>query len=297
MGLDSVSHNEQRHAVITGIVLMCAGIALLTINDAIAKTLTSKHSPLQIIFLRNLIALPVAFAITLKMGGRNALRSYKPTAHLFRAILWVSSAVMFITSIKYLALAEATTLIFVAPLIITAISAIVLKEHVGWRRWSAVVVGFVGLIIVIRPGSSTFHLVSLLPIGAAFLYAILMLGARWLDVRDSVWTLMLYLTASGALISGIFMPFVWVEVQASDLWLFFSLAVVGTAGMTMLTQAFRFAPAVVIAPFEYTAILWAVILGWLFWKDVPDTLTFLGGAIIILSGIYIVWREGATKAA
>ncbi len=290
------SHKQQQYSVTSGVLMMCAGIALLTTNDAIAKALTDRYSPLQIIFLRNIMALPVALAITLKMGGRSALRSYRPSAHLFRGMLWIGAALLFITSMKYLGLAEATTLVFAAPLIITAISAIFLGEYVGWRRWSAVIAGFIGVVVVVRPGSATFQLVSLLPIATAFVYAMLMVGARWVDPRDSVWTLMLYLTGIGALLSGLTVPFAWTAVQVDDLWLFIGIAVVGTAGMTMVTQAFRLAPAVVIAPFEYTALLWAVALGWLIWSDVPDFVTFLGAAIIISSGVFIVFREQKTKA-
>lgn len=275
----------------SGVLLMCIGIALLTMNDALAKTLTQRYSPLQIIFLRNLIALPVAFAITLRFGGRKALVSHRLVAHAFRGVLWVGTAIFFFTSIKFLGLAEATTLMFVAPLLITAISAVFLGEYVGWRRWSAVIVGFLGVIIVIRPGGSAFQLVSLLPVAAAMTYAILMISARWVDPRDSVWTLMLYLTGAGSLISGLTMPFLWETVQRSDLWLFLAIAVVGTAGMTMVTQAFRFASAAIIAPLEYTALIWAVLFGWVIWSDVPDFFTYFGALLIVGSGIYVVWRE------
>lgn len=293
--LQDIAYRQQHYSVTAGVLMMCAGIALLTVNDAIAKTLTERYAPVQIMFLRNLIALPVALAITLAMGGRSALRSHRPAAHLFRGILWIGAGLMFITSIKYLGLAEATTLVFVAPLIITAISSLFLGEYVGWRRWSAVVAGFVGVIVVVRPESAAFQLVSLLPVATAFVYALLMVGARWVDPRDSVWTLMLYLTGFGVLLSGLITPFAWTEVRADDLWLFIGIAAVGTAGMTMVTQAFRLAPAVVIAPLEYTALLWAVAFGWLIWSEVPDLATFVGAAIIVLSGVFILFRENAAK--
>jgi len=276
--------------------MMCVGVACLSVNDAIAKTLTQGYSPLQILFLRNIIALPFTMLIALRMGGTGALLSYRPMAHLLRGVLWIGATILFFTSIMHLGLAEATALIFVAPLFITAISAIFLGEHVGRRRWLAVLAGFVGVLIVIRPGTTTFQLVSLLPVATAFVYALLMISARWVDARESVWTLLFYLTGSSALLSSFIVPFVWNPIRVEDLWLFASIAIFGTAGMTLMTQAFRLAPAAVVAPIDYTALLWATALGWLIWNEVPDTLTFLGAFVIISSGVFIILREHAAKA-
>ncbi|MEO0980781.1 MAG: DMT family transporter [Pseudomonadota bacterium] len=274
-----------------GIVLMCAGIASLSISDAIAKDLTSSYTPIQILFMRNLIALPFAVLIALKMGGMGALRSYRPAAHLLRGVLWLIAAGLFFTSLKYLEIAEATALVFMAPVFITAISALFLKETVGWRRWLAVLAGFAGVLIIVRPGAGTFQNASLLPIVVAFFYAVLMISARWVDPRESVWTLMLYLVGAGALLSALVAPFVWVEIRTVDIWLFIGIAIFGTAGITLITQAFRFAPSATLAPFEYSALLWATLLGWLVWQEIPDLLTYVGAAFIIVSGCYIVFRE------
>lgn len=274
-----------------GILLMCAGVACLCVNDAIAKALTATYSPVQILLLRNVLALPFALAVALRMGGRAALLSHRPAAHLLRGVLWLCAAAMFFTSFIYLELAEATALIFAMPVFVTAVSALVLRETVGWRRWSAVIVGFCGVLVVVRPGAGTFQPASLLPVATAFVYALLMLSARWVDRRESVWTMMLYLVGSGALLSAFVAPFFWVTPRPEDLWLFFGIALFGTVGITLMTQAFRLAPAAVVAPFDYTALVWATLLGWLLWNEIPDSATYLGAAIIIASGIYIVWRE------
>ncbi len=280
-----------RNQTTVGIALMCTGVACLCVNDALAKTLTANYPALQIQFMRNIIALPFAILIAFKMGGAQALRSHRPLAHLLRGTLWIGATVMFFTSLKFLGLAEATALIFVAPLFITALSALILREHVGWRRWLAVIVGFIGVLMAIRPGTAAFQTVSLLPLATAFVYALLMLSARWVDARESVWTLLLYMTATGALLSIFIVPFVWVPLRTEDLGLFAAVAIFGTAGMTMMTQAFRFAPPVVVAPMDYTAIIWATALGWIIWNEIPDALTFLGAGIIIASGVFIIWRE------
>lgn len=275
----------------TGIAMMSVGVMCLCVNDALAKGLMATYPPLQVLFLRNIIALPIMLVVVLKTGGTAALRSHRPLAHLLRGVLWLSAAFLFFTSLTILQLAEATALIFVAPLFITALAALVLREHVGWRRWSAVVVGFIGVVIVVRPGGETFQAASMLPIATALFYALLMISARWVDPRESVWTMMLYLVGAGGGLAALFMPFIWVPVQAAHLALFVGIAIFGTAGMGLMTQAFRFAPAAVVAPFDYTALVWATLLGWIFWGEVPDAVTYAGAVVIIASGVYIVWRE------
>ncbi|MGY6569410.1 MAG: DMT family transporter [Salinarimonas sp.] len=275
----------------TGIVLMCIGVAFLTVNDAIAKALTETYSPLQILFVRNVIALPVAIVIALTMGGVGALRSYRPITHLLRGALWIAATFLFFTSLMHLKLAEATALIFVAPFFIIAISAMFLGEVVGWRRWLAVIVGFAGVLIVVRPGGAAFQLAFLLPVATAFVYALMMVGARFVDSRESVWTLLLYLTGTGALLSAFIVPLVWIPLRAEDLWLFVAIALFGTTGVTLMTQAFRLAPASVVAPLDYTALIWATALGWVIWSEMPDGATFIGAGVIIASGVSIILLE------
>ncbi|WP_172327988.1 DMT family transporter [Mangrovicoccus sp. HB161399] len=274
-----------------GMLLMCAGVACLSTNDAIAKLLAADYHPMQILFLRNLFALPAALAIAVTMGGPGALRSHRPAAHLLRGVLWIGAAFLFFSSLRLMPLAEATALVFVAPLFITAISALFLGEQVGWRRWLAVLAGFLGVLVAIRPGAEAFRPASLLPVATAAVYALLMVSARWVDRRESVWTLLLYLTGAGTLVSALAVPFFWVPLQAGDLWLCAAISVFGTAGMTMITQAFRLAPAVVVAPLDYTALVWATLLGWALWREMPAPAVFVGAAVIIASGAFTIWRE------
>ncbi|KZY44608.1 hypothetical protein A3731_33525, partial [Roseovarius sp. HI0049] len=225
------------------------------------------------------------------------LRSHRPLAHLVRGALWAGATMMFFTSFMYLGLAEATALIFVAPFFITLMSALFLGEEVGWRRWLAVLAGFLGVLMIIRPGGAAFQLISLLPVATAFVYALLMLSARWVDPRESVWTLLVYLTGAGTLLSALIVRFVWVPVQAQDLWLFGGIAIFGTAGMTMMTQAFRLAPAVLVAPLDYTGLLWATLFGWLIWRESLDTMTMAGATLIIASGVVTILRKKRTGGA
>jgi len=284
------SSNTSRQKNLAGIMTMCGGVAALCINDALAKSLMDHYSPIQIIFLRNIIALPFAFLVALKMGGSRSLRSSRVHVHFMRGVVWIAATVMFFTSIHHLGLAEATALAFVAPLFITALSAIFIAR-VGWRRWLAVSVGFMGVLVIVRPGAATFELISLLPIATALAYALLMLSARFVDTRETMSTLLLYLSLTSAILTCIPALFVWTSVRSEDIWLFVAIAAFGSVGITMITQAFRFAEAPTVAPFDYTALIWATALGWLFWGETPDMLTFVGAGIITASGLFVIFRE------
>jgi uncharacterized membrane protein len=171
------------------------------------------------------------------------------------------------------------------------LSAPLLGERVGALRWTAIVAGFAGVLVVTRPGAATFQTASGLALAATTLYALVMISARWIDQRDSARTVMLYLTLSAALLSSFAVLTPWPEPRASDALLFLTMAVAGTLGITLITQAFRMAPAAIVAPFDYTALLWAGALGWLVWGDVPDVLTSCGAAVIVASGLWLVLHE------
>ena len=276
---------------------MCVGVACLCVSDAIGKMLTSDYAPAQILFVRNIIALPFAALIAFGLGGARALRSYRPAAHLLRGAFWICAAMLFFTGLSYLGLAETTALVFAAPVFITALSALILHETVGWRRWSAVVVGLFGVLVIVRPGGAAFQPASFFPIATAVFYAGLMISARWVDPRESVWTMMLYLVGTGAFFSGLVSIFFWSPIRLEDIWLFIGIAIFGTAGVTMITQAFRLSPASVLAPFDYTALIWASVLGYLIWNELPDLPTYIGAGIIAASGLYIVSRESLASSS
>jgi drug/metabolite transporter (DMT)-like permease len=278
---------ENRQAI----AVMCVGILCLGVNDALAKWLTSSYPPLQIIFVRNLLALPMITAIVLWTGGAGALWTRHLGIHAFRGLLMVGGAYTFFRGLEVLPLAEATSLIFAAPIFITALSVPLLREAVGWRRWAAVIVGFAGVLIIVRPGAATFQPASLFVVGTAMFYALGMISARWIGRGEDVWTMMFYIVLFPLLFSASLVPFVWQTPDIAHLPLFLGLAVFGTLGMTLITQAFRLAQAAIVAPFEYTALIWASVLGWLVWGDIPGLWIYVGAAVIIASGIYIVFRE------
>jgi drug/metabolite transporter (DMT)-like permease len=270
---------------------MCAGVLLLTISDALTKWLVARYDPFQIILVRNLTALPFVVALVVWADGWQGLRSARPMVHVGRGVLTLAAAFTFILSLRTLPLAEAMALVAAAPLFIAVLSAPLLGERVGALRWAAIAAGFAGVLIITRPGAATFQAASVLALAATALYALVMLSAKWIDPRDSARTVMLYLTLVAVVLSSfaVFLP--WPEPQAIDAPLFLAAAVAGTLGITFITQSFRMAPAAVVAPLDYTALVWAGALGWLVWGDVPDGLTLAGAAVIVASGLWLVSHE------
>ncbi|MFU8881781.1 MAG: DMT family transporter [Rhodobacterales bacterium] len=273
------------------IVTICAGVAFLASNDAMAKLLIARYDPVQIVFVRNLIALPIVAAMVLYMIGGAGFRTSSLHIHAMRGLLMLGGAYTFFKALETLALAEATALVFSAPIFITALSVPLLGETVGWRRWLAVLVGFIGVLIIVQPGAATFQPASLYVIGTAVLYALFMISARLLGPRESIWTMMFFVMLFPMLYATPFAMAVWVPVAAADLPFFAAQAVFGALGITLIGQAFRLAPAAIVAPFDYTALIWASLLGWLIWGDTPGTWTLAGASVIVASGIYIVFRE------
>lgn len=280
-----------------GIAVMCAGIFCIVVNDVFAKWLTQHYAPLQIMFMRALIATPLVAAAAVAVRGRGVLRTAHLRLHALRGLLLVGGTLTFFLGLKYLPLAEATSLVFAAPIFITMLSVPLLGEVVGWRRWSAVLVGFLGVLIIVRPGAAAFQPASLLPVATALFYALIMLSARWIGRAEGVWPLMFYVVAFPLVFSALIVWTVWETPAAAHLPHFLGMAVFGTLGLTLISQAFRMAAAAVVAPFDYTALIWASILGWLVWGEIPGLWTYGGAAVIIMSGIYIVFRETRARPA
>lgn len=276
---------------LAGIACVSAGILFLTCSDALAKWVGQYYSPVQILFLRAAIALPVVLVLVLALGGRPALRTHHARLHLARGALNIVSASLFYLSLQSLPLAEATAIAFSAPLFVTALSVLVLKERVDGRRWLAVGAGFAGVLIIVRPGAASFQMAALLPLATAALYAIMMLTARAIDAAESMLTTMLYIVVGQLVCSAVAVPAFWTPPAWLHLPFFAGIALFSTLGLTFITQGFRIGPASVVAPFDYTGLLWASLLGWLVWQDSPDVLDSLGAAFIVGSGLYIAWRE------
>ena len=282
-------HADLPRAILT----ICAGVAFLVSNDAIAKLLTERYDPVQIIFIRNWLAVPMIAARVIALYGRAALRTRHLKLHALRGLLMLAGAYLYFSAIAVMPLAEATVLVFSAPIFITALSVPILGEAVGWKRWGAVLLGFAGVLITVQPGGAAFHPASLMVLGTAVLYALFMMLARFIGRDEGLFTMMFFVVMFPGLYATPFALAVWAPVQAGDIGLFLAIAVLGSLGITLIGHAFRLAPAAVVAPFDYTALIWAAGFGWLIWGDLPGPWTVVGAGVIIASGLIIVWRERA----
>jgi len=271
-----------------GILCIIGGIFFLTLSDSLAKWLGAHYSPIQLLFMRGALALPVVTIAVLMHGGRRALRTKHFDVHLLRGAINVGTACCFYFSLTLLPLAEATAIAFSAPLFVTALSVAVLGERVSAKAWIAVLAGFLGVLIVVRPGMSGFQPAAILPLITAMGYAVMMVSARRIGRDESMLTTMFYIALCQVLVSAAAQPWFWRDIAWGEHGLGIAgIATFSTLGLGFITQAFRIAPASVVAPFDYTGLIWATLIGWLVWRELPDAWALLGGVLIAASGIYI----------
>jgi drug/metabolite transporter (DMT)-like permease len=294
MSIRRAELNDNTHTIdrpLAGIAMMIIGIASFAIMDAAVKWLTAEYSVPQVIALRSWFGLPILILLALREGGLPALQTRRPLLHFGRYLMVLLLSLSFFWALSQLKLVDAITIAFAAPILITALSVPLLREPVGPRRWLAICIGFVGVLIMLRPGIGLFQWAAMAALGGAFCYALLMITTRAFKSTESSASLMLY-PQLGMSITGLFMVyFFWVPPTLFDLTLFAFAGFFGSIGVLCVTHAFRMAPAASVAPFEYTALIWATIIGYLVWGELPDSITMLGAAFIIASGLYILYRE------
>jgi len=269
------------------------GLSFIALADAMAKVLGQSMPSPQVVWLylvSVLAALMIYFAIT-RQNLRKLAQTKRPWLQVARGFSILGSLTFIFASLQYLPLAEATVINFTGPLFMVALAGPMLGETVGWRRWAAVLVGLVGAMIVVRPGSDVFQWAALLPIGSALFFAIFQLITRKLAGQDSTMTTLLYtqvVAAAGAVLAA---PFFWTPVTGYQFGYAFLAGVVGLAAHICMFNAFRLADASLLAPINYTRIVASVLLGYFMFGDLPDIYTIAGGAVIIGSGLFVIWRE------
>ncbi len=273
------------------IVCMLLGIAVLTSNDAVLKWLTSGYSVGQIMFCRGIfIGIPLSILVW-RAGGLVSLKPHHPKSHLLRAVLVIVGTFLFVNGLRFLPLTIAIAITFTGPLFITAMAQPLLGEHVGWRRWVAVFIGFLGILVIMRPGGSVIQWAALLPLGASLTGAFRDVLTRRMSARETSVSLLFY-TSVGVTLAGLAtVPFEWTPVPVSD-WGLFALSgfLIGSAHFLMI-ETFRLGEAALVAPFKYSGVVWAALISFVVWGDVPDLNTITGVSIVILSGLYILHRE------
>ena len=280
-----------RRQVAYGIIWVIIAVLLLATMDALLKWMVARYPVLQIVFLRNVIALiPVAVYIW-RGPGWVAMRTDRLPALLGRSLLSLVAIALLTLALGRMQLAEATAVLFVAPLFVTALSIPLLAEHVGIHRWAAVLFGFAGVLIMVRPGAGVLGFGAVLALGSALFYALTMIAIRYLSRTESTAAIVGYNQIGMAAVTGAFMPFQWVTPTPMDAALFVALGLLAGFGQLALTKACRLAPVSVLAPLDYTSMLWAVLLGFLIWRELPDAFVIVGAVIVAASGICIVRRE------
>lgn len=280
-----------------GIAYAVAGVLVFSIQDALAKWLVADYSVAQIIFFRGIFALiPCAFIVH-RSGGWAALRTRRLHLHAGRAALLIGALVCYYLAIRTMPLADAIAIAFAAPLFMTALSVPLLGERVGPRRWLAVVVGFAGVLIVARPGTGVIDTAALLAVAASLFYAVSTIVTRNLTRNDSSAAIILFFTISTIVTTAGFMPFQWVTPNAADAALLACLGLLGGVGAYLVVQSLRHAPVSVIAPYDYSGLVWAALFGFWFWGDVPGPAVLTGAAVIIGSNLYILRRDTAGTMA
>lgn len=279
------------------IVAMLIAVGFFSLMDAVLKTLGSSYPAVQVAAMRGLAALPLVCLYVLWRQQARSLLHIRWGLHLLRGVMGVLMLSCFAFALQALPLTEAYTLFFIAPLLITLLSIPVLKEKVAPRNWAAIVVGFLGVLIAMRPdGSAFFSLATLAVLAAAALYATSAVTARVLSRTDSSVQVVFWTTVLMALGAGVLAAPGWVPVQDPHWPLIAALAVTGFLGGVAITEAFQSGKASAVAPFEYTALAWGMGLDWVIWRTVPDLYTLAGGAIIVASGLYLIRHEQASVA-
>ena len=276
----------------TGVLLALTAVACFASMDALSKGLSQRYDPVMVTWARYLSQAVLVVLILSPRLGKVARARY-PLIQLVRSALIFGATLCFFIAIAFVPLAEATAVFDVAPLMITALAALILKEPVGPRRWAGVAAGFVGALIIIRPGLSVFQPMALLPMLGAFCYALHAIATRFLGRDENPWTTFLYSGAIGAVCASLLVPFHWSMPTVEDALLMTLSGAVGGVGQFLLILAFARASASTLAPTTYFGLIMATILGFVFFGDAPDLWTVLGAAVIVGSGLYVWWREHA----
>lgn len=290
--MSELSHEQRQRQRLTAIGLMCCALACFSGIDATGKFLNHYMDPLQTVWTRYTSAFLLAFAVSNPITQPGLLVTSRPVLQIARSALLLVSTTLNFFALRYLQLDQALAILFSTPFIVALLSGPMLGEWVGWRRWIAIAVGFLGVLLVARPGAGGIHPAALLTVASALCYAVYIISTRVLSRTDSTETTLFYSNLVGAVAMLPLMPLVW-TTPASPLVivLMVLIGVFGSAGHYLLIMAHRLAPAGVLAPFIYSQIIWTTTLGYLVFGDVPNHWTIAGAAIVIGSGLYLLNRE------
>jgi len=298
-----------------GISCVLVGMTAMSLMDAIIKLLSDQYPLHEIVMVRSVIALTLTLFIVHLEGGLQLLRTSTPFFHLARGLLIVTANMTFYLALPVMPIASVIAIFFISPVIITALSVVLLKEKVGWHRWLAVLIGFTGVSIMMRLGTDAFKFTSLLPIVAAFAYSLAQIITRYIGTTEKASVMSFYISAIFIFVSAVFwfiagdgsfagkydptLDFLlraWSWPNMEDATKMIAVGGLITIVGYMLSQAYRVAELNIVAPFEYISIPLGVLWGYVFWKEIPDLYTFLGILLVAVSGLYVFFREQRVSA-
>jgi drug/metabolite transporter (DMT)-like permease len=289
--MNSGSQMGDRNLLGVGYIL--TGVGLLATMDSVAKVLVSADfSVMQILAIRGWIIVVAMMLIVPKLGGPQILKTTQPFKHIIRITVGFAAPYFFFSSLKVMGLADATVIFFGgATFLMTALSVPLFKEKVGPHRWGAVILGFGGVIIAAQPSEGVFKIEALYAIASGSSYALLVLATRWLGPAEGTFRPVFYYNLGLAVIGSFALPVIFKPMAGGDIITISTMAALAVWGHFCITRAFNSAPVGLLAPFEYTALVWATLLGYFIWSDIPAPNILIGAGIIVLSGLYLVHRE------
>ena len=273
-----------------GIILMITGMLCLSINDVTVKGLNNYFPVWEIVFFRALSGVIISIGLII-FFGLEKIKTKKPIRHFIRAFSSVGCVVFYFFGLKYLFLSENVAIVHSAPILAAILAVFILGEKLGIKTSVAILIGFIGVLIIIKPGSNLFKIETLLPIISAFFMASAYISTRSLMNTESSVAIIFYYSLALLITSIVFFPSNFVFPSLFDLIPFMSLGIMGSLGHFFMSQAAKYADVVVISPFEYSSFLFVTIMGYYFYGEVPNISIYLGGILIILSGIFIAYKE------
>ena len=281
-----------RRGNITGILCMLLGMLGMGLTDVSAKWLVGADYPIiQLIAVRGWFISLMLVAWVLVTRQVTAIKTHRPWAHFLRFVVCFLAPFLMFRALRDMPIADVTVIVFGSTFMTTALSVPLFKEKVDIHRWSAVAMGMVGVVIALRPTADIFNPAAVFALLAGLSFAGINLTARWLRDTESTLQLVFYLMIGITVFSSAILPTVWIPVNSGDWVIFAAFGLFTILGYVFMTRAFMVAPTGLVAPFEYTVLIWAVVFGYLIWEEVPDLFVWTGAAVIVLSGIFLIQRE------
>jgi drug/metabolite transporter (DMT)-like permease len=276
---------------LTGIAWILTAGFVLSIMDGLIKWSVGVFPVVQVVAVRSVFVLLLMVPLIARAGGVEALKTKRPLGHLLRVTLTVLAILTFFEAVRLLPLATVIAIGFGAPLFMTAMSVPVLGEKVGLHRWAAIATGFVGVLVITRPGPDGLSWPALLALVSSVFFATHLVTARLLARTETDMALMFWQNLGVLAVTGAIAPFVWTPATSHDLALVAAMALLLLLGQFCTVRAFRTAPVGAVAPFQYAELIWAALIGYAFWSEVPAANVWIGAAVVVASGLYVIWRE------